>query len=143
MRRCWQLILPAIGLMLFGGVTYESLQGRRYEKAHGKYFWWAQIPLDTHQVDHAVATTPCKEAEDNCVSWEPHTIEDPGLLTRALILSAFPTFLVGMPLVRVLGHYGASEVWSFMILMPVLIFAWYYAIGWLIDRWRFNRLRQN
>jgi hypothetical protein len=58
--------------MLFGGVTYESLEGRRYEKTHGQYFWWASIPLDTHQVDHdPVTTTPCKEAEDTCGRWEP------------------------------------------------------------------------
>ncbi len=124
--------------MLFGGVTHESLEGRRYEKAHGQYFWWS-IRLDTHQGDHSpVATTPCKEDEDNCASWEPHVIEDPGWLTRALILSAFPTFLVGVPLVRVVGRHGASEIWSFMVLMPLLIGAWYYTIGWLIDRWAFR-----
>jgi len=142
MRRRWQLILPAIGLMLFGGVTYESLEGRRYERAHGQYFWWASIRLDTHQVDQgSVTSTPCKDTEDNCVSWEPHAIEDPGPLTRALIVSAFPTFLVGMPLVRVLGRHGVSEIWSFMVLMPLLIGAWYHAIGWLMDRWKYRRSR--
>ncbi len=139
MRKRWQLILPVIGLMLFGGVTYESMEGRRYEKVHGRYFWWASIRLDTHQVDQGPVTTPCKEAEDNCVSWDPHGIEDPGWLTRVLLLSAFPTFLVGIPLVRVLGRHGASEIWSFMVLMPLLIFAWYYAVGWLIDRWMSKR----
>ena len=109
MRRRWQLILPTIGLVLFGGVTYESLEGRRYEKTHGRYFWWASIRLDTHQVDQGPVTTPCKEAEDNCVSWDPLAIEDPGWLTRALLLSAFPTFLVGIPLVRVLGRHGGQR----------------------------------
>jgi len=142
MQRRWQLILPAIGWILFGGVTYESLEGRRYEKAHGQYFWWASIPLDTHQVDYGpVTTTPCKEAEDSCGGWEPHGSEDPGWLTRALILSAFPTFLVEIPLFRVLGRHGASEVWSFMTLMPLLIGTWYHAVGWLMDRWKYRRAR--
>jgi hypothetical protein len=43
-----------------------------------------------------------------------------------------------MPLVRVLGNHGASEIWSFMVLMPLLIGVWYYTIGWLIDRWAFR-----
>ncbi|MFZ1130683.1 MAG: hypothetical protein WCA47_18660 [Terriglobales bacterium] len=71
MRRRWQLILPAIGLMLFGGVTHESLVRRQYEKTHDQYFWWASIRLDTHHVDQGPVTTPCSEAQDDCVSWEP------------------------------------------------------------------------
>jgi hypothetical protein len=142
MRRRWQLILPAIGLILFGGVTYESVEGRKYEKVHGQYFWWASIRLDTHQIERTPdVAPPCKAQEDNCVSWEPHTIEDPGWLTRALIVSAFPPFLVGVPLVRVLGRYGANEVWSFMVLMPLLIATWYYILGLLLDRWIHSRAR--
>jgi hypothetical protein len=142
MRRRWQLILPSIGLMLFGCVTYESLEGRRYEKAHGQYFWWASIPLDAHHLDQGPGdATPCRNAVDNCVSWEPRAIADPGWLTRTLILSAFPTFLIGIPLVRLLGRHGPSEIWSFMILMPLLITAWYYAVGWLIDRFAYRRSR--
>jgi hypothetical protein len=41
---------------------------------------------------------------------------------------------------------GISQVSSFMFLMPVLIFAWYYLIGWLLDRWiskRSQRLRDS
>jgi len=30
---------------------------------------------------------------------------------------------------------GISQVSSFMFSMPVLILAWYYLIGWLLDRW--------
>ena len=129
--------------MLFGGVTYESIKGRQYEKAHGQYFWWGSIRLDAHQVDHGpVAATPCKEAEDDCVSWHPVVIERyPGGLTMLLMVSAFPAFLVGIPFLRVLGHHGVSELWTFMALMPLLIFAWYYAVGWLIDRWTYRRSR--
>jgi len=131
--------------MLFGGVTYESLERRQYEKDHGQHFWWASIPLDTHHIDHGPgAAAPCKEAEENCVSWDPVVIERyPGWLTMLLMASAFPAFLVGIPLMRVLGRHGVSELWSFVALMPLLIFAWYYAIGWLIDCWRFKRLQRN
>lgn len=143
MRRRWRLILPAIGLMLFSGVTHESLERRRYEKTHGRYFWWSSIRLDTHQIDTTRhAATPCKDGDENCVSWEPHVIEDPGWLTRVLILSALPTFLLGAPIVHFLGRNGANEIWSFMILMPLLVTAWYYGIGWLLDRWTtFQRSR--
>jgi len=127
--------------MLFGGVTYESMKGRQYEKAHGEYFWWAQIPLDTHHVDQGPGAAACRETEENCVSWEPHAIEDPGWLTRLLILSGFPVFLIGIPLVRVFGRHGASDIWSFMVLMPLLIGAWYYAVGCLLDRWISGRSR--
>lgn len=141
MRKRWQLILPSIGLMLFGGVTYESLEGRRYEKLHGQYFWWASIPLDTHHGDQVPsAAIPCKNAEDSCIGWNPAVIErHPGWLTMVLIDSAFPAFLGGKLLIRVLGRHGVNELWSFMALMPLLIFAWYYTVGWLIDRWRFGR----
>jgi uncharacterized protein YybS (DUF2232 family) len=66
-------------------------------------------------------------------------IEDPGWLTRVSLLSAFPTFLVGIPLVRALGHHGVNEGLTFMAVMPVLVAAWYYAAGWLIDRWTYKR----
>jgi hypothetical protein len=51
------------------------------------------------------------------------------------MLSALPAFVVGEFAVHGLGRMGISQVSSFMFLMPVLIFAWYYFIGWLLDRW--------
>jgi hypothetical protein len=38
---------------------------------------------------------------------------------------------------------GLSQVSSFMFLMPVLIYAWYHLIGWLLDRWSCKHLRQS
>ena len=135
MRRRWQLILPAIGLVLFGGATYESPEGRKYENIHGRYFYWASIRLDSHQTEHnPVIETHCAE-QDNCVSWNPAVIEDPGWLTKLLILSGFPALLVGIPVVRFLGRLGANELWSFIFLMPLLIAAWFYLVGRLFDRW--------
>jgi hypothetical protein len=28
-----------------------------------------------------------------------------------------------------------------MVLMPLLIGAWYHAVGWLMDRWKYGRSR--
>jgi hypothetical protein len=135
MRKRWQLILPAVGLVLFGGVTYQSMKGRQYEKAHGQYFWWASIRLDTHHVDRDPETAaPCKAGEGDCVRWDPVVVERyPGWSTAALMLSALPAFLIGIPLVRALGHLGVNELWAFMLMMPLLVAAWYYAVGWVVD----------
>jgi len=51
------------------------------------------------------------------------------------MLSALPAFVVGRAVVSGLARLGVSEVWSFAILMPVLVVAWFYFVGWLIDRW--------
>ena len=79
---------------------------------------------------HGWGGVPCKDREENCVSWDLRdTWVDPGLLEKFLILSAFPAFVLGRLVVAVLGRLGISEVSSFMVLMPILIFAWYYSIG--------------
>ena len=41
------------------------------------------------------------------------------------MLSALPAFVVGTAVVRGLG---VSEVWSFAIVMPLLILAWFYFV---------------
>jgi ABC-type spermidine/putrescine transport system permease subunit II len=41
------------------------------------------------------------------------------------VLSALPAFLIGSLAAYGLGRFGVSEVLSFMISMPLLIFAWY------------------
>jgi hypothetical protein len=60
---------------------------------------------------------------------------DPGLLEKFLIISAFPAFVVGGFAVGGLGRLGIDQVLSFMSVMPILIFAWYYFMGWLFDLW--------
>jgi hypothetical protein len=59
---------------------------------------------------------------------------DPGWVPRALVLSAFPAFLLGGLIVSTLGHVGVSEVITFMVSTPVLIIARYYVVGWLVAR---------
>ncbi|MGB9465504.1 MAG: hypothetical protein WBR10_10350 [Candidatus Acidiferrum sp.] len=50
-------------------------------------------------------------------------------------MSAIPAFVVEAVVIGGLGRIGINEIWGFMISMPLLIFAWYYFVGWLIDRW--------
>jgi len=64
---------------------------------------------------------------------------DPGLLEKFLIISAIPAFFLGGFVVAGLGRLGINQVSSFMFVMPVLIFTWYYLIGWLLDRWTRKR----
>ena len=53
----------------------------------------------------------------------------------ALVLSAFPAFLAGFALVLLLARKGINEVMTFMVAMPMLLYGWYYLVGWLIERW--------
>ena len=59
------------------------------------------------------------------------------------MISAFPAFIVGALIVSGLGRVGVNEVLSFMLLVPPLIFAWYYFLGWSVDRWRRKRSQQS
>ena len=64
---------------------------------------------------------------------------DPGPLTKATLLFALPAFVVGMSIVRLLGHFGADEFVVFMITLPITISLWFYLFGWLLDRRRNRR----
>jgi hypothetical protein len=48
---------------------------------------------------------------------------------------ALPAFALGAICIGGLGHLGVSEVWSFMLLIPIFMFTWFYFIGWVVDRW--------
>jgi hypothetical protein len=65
---------------------------------------------------------------------------DYGHLTKSLTILAFPAFLIDRLTVRGLGRVGVNEVYSFMISMPLLISAWLWVVGSLIDRWRQKRV---
>jgi hypothetical protein len=68
-------------------------------------------------------------------------VVDSGLLANLLFLSAFPAFLVGRFVVHGFSRIGVNELTSFMISMPVLIFGWFFLVGWLLDRRRNGRIR--
>ena len=55
---------------------------------------------------------------------------------------ALPAFAISVLIVSGLGHLGINEIWSFLISLPLLIFAWLYFVGRLIDRWILQRRHQ-
>lgn len=143
MRIRWRFLLPIIGLLLFAGVTYNSVRfNREAERTTARYFWWSSIRLDSDPLNRQ-PSTPCKDGKTGCVSWDPVYIwVDPGWLTKSLILSAFPAFLIGAMIVGGLRRLGISEISTFMISMPLLIVGWYYLVGRLVDHWANKLSRQ-
>jgi len=76
MRRRWSLVLPLCGLALFLQGSYQGFRFNRriYANRLTRYFYWASLrldpdPLNRHPVLESVA--PCKNGEENCVSWDP------------------------------------------------------------------------
>lgn len=144
MRKRWCMILPVVGLMLFGAISYHSFRiNGEIQRQPSKYFWWSAIRLDSDPTNKRhQAERPCTGGTEDCVEWKlSYTWVDPGLTGNFVLLSGFPAFFVGGFAVRALGKLGVSEVSTFMFLMPVLIAAWYYLIGWLLDRWSHTRLQ--
>ena len=145
MRRQWRLILPVCGLLLFSLVSYQSFRaGNLYRKHDSRYFWWSIIRLDSDPLNmqSKSVTKPCPNNVQDCAEIEfdpdnPWVVPNP--LARLVLLSALPAFIVGTLIVVVLGKLGINQVLSFMMVMPLLIGAWFYLLGWLIDRWRYKR----
>jgi hypothetical protein len=144
MRIRWRLALPTVGLMLFAVVGYGSFHTQRTRHPGPKrYFWWSSIRLDTDPLNRRFKPeTPCQE--EGCIDLgDPiYLTVHPGWPSKLLMLSAFPAFFAGIGLERILGRMGISEVTSFMVSMPLLLFAWYYFLGWLIDRRKSKRSKQ-
>ena len=83
----------------------------------------------------------CDATDGGCVGWDPVYLHvSPGLAAGMLVLSGLPAFALGAVLTETLGRLGISQVTTFMIAMPLLIAAWYYFLGWLVDR-RAGRIR--
>ena len=142
-RMSWQCVLPVIGLLLFLLQSYESYRNNQNRRFH-RYFYWSSIRLDSDPLNKQYYTkeTGSDMASEERVAWDPEVIwVDPGWLSRLLMISALPAFVVGAAVVVGLGRLGVSQILTFMISMPVLISAWYGLISWLIDRWRLGRLR--
>jgi hypothetical protein len=141
MRRRWSVVLPIIGLLLFGVESYHSIRMNR-DANMTRYQYWSAIKLDTDPLGrHESAFLPCRNDPNlNCAGWDPVVMwVHPGLLTKSLIIAAFPAFVLGAVLVRGLGHLGANEVLTFGIFMPVLVAAWFYFVGRMMDKFAFKR----
>lgn len=142
----WRVVLPIIGVLLFLGESYESV-GMNRKAQTGRYFYWSSIRLDSDPLNRnprPLKLLPCEDQSENCVELYPGTIwgVEPGWLIKCFGLSALPAFLFGSVIVHSFGRFGISELQTFMISMPLLIVAWYYFVGWLVDRWKYKRLRQ-
>lgn len=112
----------------------------RQQDRHGRYFWWGSVRLDSDPLNRRPAMKPCaQETDEECVEEPQYIWINPGLIERALVLSALPAFLLVIAVVRGMSHLGVSELLTFMITMPPLTFAWFYMIGWLLDRWQHKR----
>jgi hypothetical protein len=142
MRIRWRFVLPIFGLILFADVTYNSFRmNREIQHTPNRYFWWSSTRLDSDPLNrHALDTESCNDSVEKCAGRTTEFIlVHPGWIAKSLMLSAFPAFMLGLVIVRGLGRRGFSEVTSFVVLMPLLVFAWYYFVGWVIDRWKYKR----
>jgi len=139
MRLRWRLILPIAGIIVFIGISLNSYRTRlEGNSSPDRYFWWAALRLDSDPLNKR-SSSSCSNSQNECVDWKVADADrwvHPGLLERALAISALPAFVVGLLIVAGLGKIGISQVLSFMIFMPLLIFAWFLCVGWFIDRWR-------
>jgi len=132
MRMRWRPILCRWALVLFGLLTYASIQGNREIRhgRHGRYFWWGSVRLDSDPLDKHSTLQPCKLPQEGDCAWDPMYIwVDPGLLEKALVISALPAFLLGAVFVRGMARLGFSEWASFMSTTP----GWFYLVGGLLD----------
>ena len=140
--RC-SVILPIIGLILFAAVSYRSMDVNHHEEdTPTKYYWWSSLRLDSDPLDRdRQVANPCRSQNENCANWDPANDKrvEPGRLDRLLVFSALPAFLAGTAIVAGLSKLGIDEVLAFMVSMPILLFAWYYGVGWLIDAWSQRR----
>jgi hypothetical protein len=125
MRVRWKVVLPFCGLVLFAVVTYRSIvENRALVHNDGRYFFWSGLRLDSD---------PLKQHSESL--GDPLDVwVDPGCVTRCLIISALPAFLVSAAAVQGLAKLGISEVLTFMVFAPLLILAWFYFFGWILDR---------
>lgn len=142
MRMCWRPTLCLWGMVLFGLLTYASVQGNREMRhgRHGRYFWWGSVRLDSDPLEKHSTLEPCTQGHEGDCAWDPmYMWVDPGWLEKTLVISALPAFFLGAVFVRGLARLGVSELASFMSAMPVLIIAWFYVVGSLLDCWRHKR----
>ena len=145
MRMRWRPILCLWGLTLFGLLTYGSFRvSSLNELPHpNRYFWWGSVRLDSDPLGKRRVEKPCVDSGELC-SFDPEFIwVTPGWVERALTLTAFPAFLLAIKVAHGLDHQGVSELRSFIPAMFLGTLTWFYAVGWLLDRWRFKSSLQS
>jgi hypothetical protein len=137
MRAYWRLILPLIGLILFGVESYHSYRlDQRLAGTRHRYHWWASIRLDSQPRTRTREATPpsCDPGTTGCTMQFDFVWVDPGHLGNSLMLTGLPAFSVEAAILAIGARLGVSEIWTFMLTMPILIAGWFYLVGWLVDR---------
>ena len=132
-------ILPILGLALFAGQSYRSIdsQWSVLRKEGGACFCWGGLPLDTKPLDKnyemfgmrnltACGALNALNAQTDLGCGESF------FPTRLLGISALPAFLASLVIIDGLAKLGVSKFASFMVVTPVLIFVWYYLVSLLI-----------
>ncbi len=140
MHMRWRPILCLWGLILFGLLTYSSFRvSSLNDPRHpNRYFWWGSVRLDSNPLGKRRVEKPCLESQEAC--FEPEFIwVTPGWVEIALTLSAFPAFFLAITVAHGLAHLGVSELRSFIPAIFLGTLTWFYAVGRLLDRWRFRR----
>lgn len=141
----WSAILPVLGLILFTVVSYRSTRlNDELQKTPNRYFWWSSLRLDLDPLNqHPKPPERCQYDPEHCVRWDISPVQhvSPGWPDRILVFSALPAFVIGIGVVFGFSRRGFNEVLTFMVAMPILLFAWYFLVGWLIERWISRRKR--
>lgn len=140
-RLRWRFVLPVLGLLGFSSISYHSLRmNRQFGPTPRSYYWWSSIRLDTDPLNRRPQTPPpCNAAVQDC-GWELRAAWiEPAYYDESFVLAALPAFILSTLTVSRLSRLGINEVWSFAISMPAYTFAWFYLVGWLIERWLSKR----
>ncbi len=139
MRIRLRLLLPVLALIPF---VLISLQAYRDAAAATRgnsitSIYWLRVRLDSAP-PKPHSEPVCEDANNACVTWDLEDVglwaPPPPLLERAFVLAILPAFVIAVAITFGLGALGVSEIATFMIATPLLIVAWFYLIGFLIDR---------
>jgi hypothetical protein len=140
----WRVFLPVVGLIVFTGISLHSYRvSREGPSVSGRFFLWSTFRLDSDPLNRH-SQLNCVPSKEPCVVWDVVDVDSwlrPTTVERIFGISALPALIVGLLMTHGLGLIGINEIWSFMFSMPLLTFAWFYFLGWLVDRRRFKRSR--
>jgi len=147
MRNFWKYCLPFVGLSIFVIISMASF--RRDRELHkvppSRYFYWSSFRLDRDPLNrHPLSNValPCDPPSANCVEWDPETLWiEPGWPTQILMYTAFPAFIAEGVVLAVFSRLGLNEITIFISSMPLLVAAWFFLVGYWIDRLRIRKLK--
>jgi hypothetical protein len=136
MKRRWSIIVPVLGMLLYGVLAYTSVRQNR-ELRTRRVFYFGALPLE-RAVKKVSPPTP---TGDEVVGWDPESIWiDPGLLHKLVIITGFPAYVATLIGMNALVAAGVSQMWSFFLIFSPSLIGWYYFVGWWMDRKRHRKL---